>query len=96
MSSIRGTLPDDDDKARVMIIQHLKSQGIFDAMRRECLADIDTKVKPLLLSLPLTSTTFYSLTTACLHQPYSEDRAVCQSILDSSRLERKTKQKPVT
>ena len=44
MSSIKGTLPDDDEKARSMIIQHLKSQGIFDAMRRECLADIDTKV----------------------------------------------------
>jgi len=44
MSSIKGSLPEDDDKARIMIIQHLKSQGIFDAMRRECLADIDTKV----------------------------------------------------
>lgn len=42
-SSIRGTLPDDDEKAKIMIVQYLKKEGVFDLMRRECLSEIDTK-----------------------------------------------------
>ena len=61
MSSIKGTLPDDDEKARTMIIQHLKSQGIFDAMRRECLADIDTKVSQTCCLLMLLLTDSFRL-----------------------------------
>lgn len=26
------------------IVNHIKSKGIFDEMRKECLADVDTKV----------------------------------------------------
>lgn len=36
-------LPDDDDKAIEFVVQHLKSEGIFDSMRKECLDDMDQK-----------------------------------------------------
>lgn len=43
-SNNQSELPEDDDDAAAVIVQRLKSQGVFDSMRRECLSDIDTKV----------------------------------------------------
>ncbi|RWS03690.1 biorientation of chromosomes in cell division protein 1-like 1 isoform X1 [Dinothrombium tinctorium] len=36
-------LSEDDDEAKAAIVQHLKSEGIFDEFRKECLSDVDTK-----------------------------------------------------
>lgn len=37
-----------DETMKEEIIKHIKSQGIFDQMRREILSDFDTKVKLIL------------------------------------------------
>uniref|UniRef100_A0A3B3DG99 BOD1/SHG1 domain-containing protein n=1 Tax=Oryzias melastigma TaxID=30732 RepID=A0A3B3DG99_ORYME len=36
-------LPPGDPQLVSMIVNHLKTQGLFDQFRRECLADVDTK-----------------------------------------------------
>jgi hypothetical protein len=44
----------DDPQLEEKLVAELKSQGIFDQIRKDCLADVDTTVGAIIFSLLLT------------------------------------------
>ena len=42
--SVDEVHPETDGKAIQEVINKVKSQGLFDQLRKECLTDVDTKV----------------------------------------------------
>ena len=50
-SEDRPPMDPNDPKLIEKLVEELKSQGILDDIRKECLAEVDTKVKTLINAL---------------------------------------------
>lgn len=94
-------LPEDDDQAIDFIVQHLKSEGIFDKMRKDCLQDMDQKVCMILFE-PLvpfcivsTNHNSYFLLSGRICDTDSQNRGIRKALLRQDGVEHRHKQEPV-